>query len=177
LPKSAGSQVIAANIIRAPRAVASLFSVAVKASREFVVDAPPEVVMEALTDVGLLSSWSPMHKHMEVIDRYPDGRPHHVKATIRILGLVDKEVLEYHWGPDWMVWDAKGTSQQHGQHVEYNLKPEGVDQTRVRFDITVEPAGPIPGFVVRRATENVLDAAVKGLSDVVMGGPDTDATK
>jgi uncharacterized protein YndB with AHSA1/START domain len=151
--------------------------VAVKASREFVVEAPPEVVMEALTDVGLLSSWSPMHKQMEVIDRYPDGRPHHVKATVRILGLVDKEVLEYHWGPDWMVWDAKGTSQQHGQHVEYNLKPEGVDKTRVRFDITVEPAGPIPGFVVRRATENVLDAAVKGLSDVVTGGPDADTTK
>jgi uncharacterized protein YndB with AHSA1/START domain len=177
LPKSAGSQLIAANIIRAPRTVASLFSVAVKASREFVVDAPPEVVMEALTDVALLSSWSPLHKQVEVIDRYSDGRPHHVKATIRFLGLVDREVLEYHWGPDWMVWDAKGTAQQHGQHVEYNLKPEGVDKTRVRFDITVEPAIPFPGFVVRRATENVLDAAEKGLSDVVTGGPDTDTAK
>ena len=106
---------------------------------------------------------------MEVIDRYPDGRPHHVRATVRIFGLVDKEILEYHWGPNWMVWDAKGTSQQHGQHVEYTLKPEGVDKTRVRFDLTVEPAGPIPGFVVRRASENVLDAAVKGLRELVMG--------
>ena len=119
---------------------------AVKASREFVIDAPLDVVMGALEDVGVLESWSPLHKRIEVIDRYPDGRAHHVKTTIRILGLVDKEVLEYHWGPDWVVYDAKGTSQQHGQHVEYNLKPEGVDKTRVRFDITVEPAGPIPGF-------------------------------
>jgi carbon monoxide dehydrogenase subunit G len=146
--------------------------VAVKASREFVVDAPPEVVMEALADVSVLSSWSPLHKRIEVIDCYPDGRPHHVKATIKILGLTDKEVLEYHWGPDWVVYDAKGTSQQHGQHVEYNLKPEGVDKTRVRFDITVEPGRPIPSFVVKRATENVLDAAVKGLSNLVMGGED-----
>jgi carbon monoxide dehydrogenase subunit G len=144
--------------------------VAVKASREFVVDAPPEVVMEALADVGVLSSWSPLHKHIEVIDRYPDGRPHHVKTKIKILGLVDKEILEYHWGPDWVVYDAKGTAQQHGQHIEYNLKPEGVDKTRVRFDITVEPAGPIPAFVVKRATEKVLDASVKGLSDLVTGG-------
>jgi carbon monoxide dehydrogenase subunit G len=144
--------------------------VAVKASREFVVDAPPEVVMDALTDVGLLSSWSTLHKEIEVIDRYPDGLPHHVKATIRILGLVDKEVLEYHWGPDWVVYDAKGTAQQHGQHIEYNIKPEGVDQTRVRFDITVEPAGPIPGFVVKRATEKALNASVQGLSDLVVGG-------
>lgn len=131
--------------------------------------------MDALTDVGILSSWSPLHKQMEIIDCYPDGRPHHVKATVRILGLVDKEILEYHWGPDWVVWDAKGTNQQRGQHVEYNLKPEGLDKTRVRFDITVEPAGPIPQFVVKRATEHVLDAAVKGLRELVTGGGDSDA--
>ena len=136
---------------------------AVKASREFVIDAPLDVVMGALEDVSVLESWSPLHKRIEVIDRYPDGRAHHVKTTIRIFGLVDKEVLEYHWGPDWVVYDAKGTSQQHGQHVEYNLKPEGVDKTRVRFDITVEPAGPIPAFVVKRATKIVLDAATDGL--------------
>lgn len=126
--------------------------------------------MEALTDVGVLSSWSPLHKDIEVIDRYPDGRPHHVKTTIKVLGLVDKEVLEYHWGPDWVVYDAKGTAQQHGQHVEYTLKPEGVDRTRVRFDITVEPGRPMPAFVVRRASESVLDAAVKGLRDLVNRG-------
>ena len=132
--------------------------------------------MEALTDVGVLSSWSPLHKSVEVIDCYPDGRPFHVKATIKFLGLVDKEILEYHWGPDWVVYDAKGTAQQHGQHVEYNLKPEGVDKTRVRFDITVEPAGPVPGFIVKRAAENVLDAAVKGLSDLVTGGGNSEKT-
>jgi len=125
--------------------------------------------MEALADVSVLSSWSPLHKHIEVIDRYPDGKPHHVKATVKVFGLVDKEILEYHWGPDWVVYDAKGTSQQHGQHVEYTLKREGVDKTRVRFDITVEPAGPIPGFLVRRQSENVLDAAVKGLRELVEG--------
>ena len=125
--------------------------------------------MEALADVDVVPSWSPLHKRAEVVDRYPDGRPHHVKATIRIMGIVDKEVLEYHWGPDWMVWDAKDTFQQHGQHVEYNLKPEGVDKTRVRFDITVELAAPIPEFLVRRASKIVLDAATQGLRKLVMG--------
>src|ERR1700739_3436211 len=118
--------------------------------------------------------WAPIHKRIEVLDWYVDGRPHHVKATIKVFGLVDNEILEYHWGPDWVVYDAKGTAQQHGQHVEYNLKPEGVDKTRVRFDITVEPGRPIPSFVVKRASENVLDAAVKGLSDLFTGGPDQD---
>jgi carbon monoxide dehydrogenase subunit G len=149
--------------------------VAVKASREFIVDAPLDVVMGALEDVCVLESWSPLHKKVEVIDRYPDGRPHHVKATIRIFGLTDKEIVEYHWGPDWVVYDAKGTAQQHGQHVEYNLKPAGVDKTRVRFDITVEPAGPIPSFIVRRAAENVLDKSMKGLCALVAGDDDADS--
>ncbi|OBK21909.1 cyclase [Mycobacterium asiaticum] len=132
--------------------------------------------MEALADVSNLTSWSPLHKSVEVIDYYPDGRPHHVKATVKIMGLVDKEILEYHWGRDWVVWDADKTAQQHGQHVEYNLTPEGLDKTRVRFDLTVEPSGPIPGFVVRRASEHIMDAAVKGLQERVMGeisGQDT----
>ena len=66
-----------------------------------------------------------MHKRVEVLDRYPDGRPHHVKAIIKILGIVDKEILEYHWGPNWMVCDAEETFQQHGQHIEYIVEPEG----------------------------------------------------
>jgi hypothetical protein len=40
----------------------------------------------------------------------------------------------------------------------------------VRFDITVEPGRPMPAFVVRRAAESVLDAAMKGLRDQVAGG-------
>lgn len=125
--------------------------------------------MAALADVSALSSWSPVHKRMEVLDCYADGRPHHVKATIRILGIVDKEILEYHWGPDWVVWDAAETFQQRGQHVEYTLTRQGVDRTRVRFDITVEPSGPIPDFVVKRASKVVLDAATEGLRRQVMG--------
>lgn len=143
--------------------------VAVRASREVVIDAPVETILRALADVEVLTSWSPVHKRMEVLDTYPDGRPHHVRATVKILGLVDTEILEYHWGPDWVVWDAKSTFQQRAQHVEYNLIAEGVDRTRVRFDITVEPSGPIPAFVVKRASKLVLETATERLREQVMG--------
>ena len=136
---------------------------AIQASREIVIDAPPEKIMAALRDVDTLPQLSPLHKHIEVIDCYPDGQPHHVKATVKIMGIVDNEILEYHWGPDWVVWDAKETFQQHGQHIEYTVKPEGVDKSRVRFDITVEPSGLIPGFMIKRATKAVLESAEEGL--------------
>lgn len=126
--------------------------------------------MEALRDVSALPLLSPLHKKVEVIDSYPDGLPRHVRATVRILGLVDNEILEYHWGPDWVVWDAKKTFQQHGQHIEYSVKPEGVDQSRVRFDITVEPSGPVPAFIVKRASNAALVAATEGLRKLVESG-------
>ncbi len=125
--------------------------------------------MEALADLDAVPSWSSVHKRAEVVDTYPDGRPHHVTVTIKVVGIVDTELLEYHWGPDWVVWDAKKTIQQHGQHGEYNLIREPDDKTRVRFTITVEPSAPLPEFLVKRARKKILHAALEGLRMRVMG--------
>jgi hypothetical protein len=141
---------------------------AVQASREIVIDAPPQVILDALADISAVPVWSSVHKRAELIDTYPDGRPHHVKVTVRVLGIVDQEVLEYHWGPDWMVWDAQKTLQQHSQHVEYTLQREGEDKTRLRFDITLEPSAPLPEFLVNRARKRVLQDATDGLRDYIM---------
>jgi ribosome-associated toxin RatA of RatAB toxin-antitoxin module len=141
---------------------------AVRASREVVFEAPPEAILDALADIDSVPTWSPVHKQVEVLDRHPDGRPHHVKATLKIMGFSDKEVLEYHWGPRWVVWDAHDTFQQRGQHVEYNLTPEGEDKTRVRFDIIMDLAAPIPEFLIKRAKKIVLDVATENLRKQVM---------
>jgi hypothetical protein len=133
-----------------------------------VFDAPPEAILDALADIDAVPSWSTLHRHIEVVDRHPDGRPHHLKATLRVMGITDKENLEYHWGRWWMVWDAEPTFQQHAQHGEYNLTPEG-GGTRVRFDITLELSAPIPQFLIKRAKKIVLDVALEGLRNRVMG--------
>lgn len=141
---------------------------AVQASREIIIDAPPEVILEALADIESVPLWSSVHKKAEVVDTYPDGRPHYVRVTVKVIGFVDHELLEFHWGPDWMVWDAKKTVQQHGQHVEYTLRREGETRTRVCFAITLEPSAPLPEFLVNRARKRVLKAAIEGLRDFVM---------
>jgi polyketide cyclase/dehydrase/lipid transport protein len=141
---------------------------AVRASREVVFEASPEAILDALADIDSVPTWSSVHKHAEVVDRHPDGRPRHVKATFKIMGITDKEVLEYHWGPRWMVWDAKDTFQQRGQHVEYNLTPEGEDKTRVRFDIILDLGAPVPEFLIKRAKKIVLDVATENLRQRVM---------
>jgi uncharacterized protein YndB with AHSA1/START domain len=144
--------------------------VAVRASREIVIEAPPEAILDALADVESLPSYSSAHKRVEVVDRYSDGKPHHVRVAVKVLGLLDEEVLEYRWGPNWLVWDAERTPQQYGQHVEFTLRPDHVGaSTSVRVDITVEPSSLIPDFVITRASNTVLDAATTGLRSRVLG--------
>jgi uncharacterized protein YndB with AHSA1/START domain len=142
--------------------------VAVRASREVLIDAPPEAILDALADIESVPSWSPLHKRVEVLDTWDDGRPHHVKVHYKLMGITDKELLEYHWGRDWMVWDADETFQQHAQHVEYTLRPEA-GKTRVRFDITMELRAPIPEFLMKRAKKYVLDVATERLRQHVLG--------
>lgn len=141
---------------------------AVRASREVVFEAPPEAILDALADIDAVPTWSSVHKHAEVLDRHPDGKPHRVKATLKLMGITDKEVLEYNWGPRWMVWDAVETFQQRGQHGEYNLTPEGEGKTRVRFDIILDLAAPVPEFLIKRAKKIVLDVATESLRKRVM---------
>ncbi|MCH9733858.1 MAG: SRPBCC family protein [Actinomycetia bacterium] len=141
---------------------------AVRASSELVIEAQPSAILEALADIDGVTSWSPVHKDAEVLDRYPDGRPHHVKATVKIMGISDREILEYHWGDDWVVWDAAQTLQQRGQHGEYNLTPIGEDKTRVRFDLILDLVAPFPDFMVERAKKQVLDVALANLRERVL---------
>ena len=142
----------------------------VRTSREIVIEAPPEAIMDALADVEALTSYSPAYKRAEVLDRYDDGRPHHVRIAVKVLGLLDEEVLEYHWGPDWLVWDADRTTQQYAQHVEYTLTPDHArTSTVVRVQITVEPDSLIPDFLIKRAGKTMINAATEGLRKRVLG--------
>ena len=63
---------------------------------------------------------------------------------------------------------ADGTERQghqpHRQHVEYNLTPVGEGRTRVRFDIILDLAAPVPAFLIRRAKKMVLDVATGEVS-------------
>ena len=136
-------------------------------SSEIVIDAPQQAILDALADIDNWPTWSSVHKRCHVIDAYPDGRPHHVGATIRVLGFTDKEVLEYHWGPSWVVFDVEPTLQQRGQHGEWNLIPE-LGKTRVRFDGFIELVAPVPEFMIKRGRKILLDVATKGLQKRVM---------
>ena len=148
---------------------------AVRTSRKLVIEAPPEDIMDALADVEALLSYTPAYRRVEILDRYDDGRPHHVRLAVKVLGRVDEEILEFRWGPDWLVWDAQQTKQQYAQHVEYTLRPDHTGtSTVVTVDVTVEPDTLIPDFFIKRAGKTVIDAANEGLRNRVLRGEASD---
>ena len=139
------------------------------ASREIEIEAPPEAILDALADIATMPSWSPVHTRAEVVDSYPTATTP-CAGHVQVLGIVDRELLEYHWGPDWVVWDAEPTSHQRSLHVEYHLKPDYLDDTtHVRFAITMEPSVRVPTIFIKRGERAVLRAATVGLRKRVLG--------
>ncbi|MCZ4076463.1 SRPBCC family protein [Rhodococcus sp. H36-A4] len=141
---------------------------AVTANKNVDIEADPGAVLEVLADVEGLPSWSPVHKTVEIIDRFDDGRPHHVKMAVSILGINDEQVVEYTWTGTTVSWDLVEGSQQKSQHGEYTLTPTAKG-THVAFELTIDPKIPIPGFLIRKGTKTILEAATEGLRQQVVG--------
>ena len=60
---------------------------AVTGNKEVVIEADPAAVLDVLSDVEALPSWSPVHKKVEIVDRTEDGKPYRVKMAVSILGV------------------------------------------------------------------------------------------
>lgn len=140
---------------------------AIKETREVVIEASPEEILDVIADLESLTEWSPAHQSSEVIETGDDGRPRVARMKVKTAGISDEQVVAYTWGPDTVSWTLVSASQQRSQDATYTLTPEG-DKTRVRFEITVDPLVPLPGFLLKRAVKGVIDTATEGLRKRVL---------
>jgi hypothetical protein len=86
---------------------------------------------------------------------------------VRTAGITDEQVLDYTWHDDGLSWTLKSAKQQRSQEARYTLTPEG-DTTRVRFELTIDPLIPLPGFLLKRVTKGVMGTATEGLRKRVL---------
>src|SRR4030095_3239298 len=103
-------------------------------SREVVIEASPEEILDVIADVESTPAWSPQYQSAEVLDAYDDGRPKRVKMKIKTAGISDEQVVEYTWSNDKVSWTLISAGQLKAQDASYTLTPEG-DKTKVKFDI------------------------------------------
>ena len=140
---------------------------AVSDTREVVIGATADEILGVLTDAESLPEWSDIHVSSEVLDRDGQGRPVRTRMKVKIVGITDEQVLDYTWYDDGLSWTLKSAKQQRSQDARYTLIPEG-DSTRVKFQLTIEPLMPLPGFLLKRATKGVMGTATDGLRKRVL---------
>jgi ribosome-associated toxin RatA of RatAB toxin-antitoxin module len=136
-------------------------------SREVVIEASPEEILDVVADVESTPSWSPQYQSAEVLEAYEDGRPKRVKMKIKAAGLTDEQVVEYTWTQNKASWTLISAGQLKSQDASYTLTPEG-DKTKVRFDITVDLSVPLPGFLLKRTMKGAMETATDGLRKQVL---------
>lgn len=140
---------------------------AVNDSREVTIEATPEEILDVIADVESTPTWSPQYQSAEVLDSYDNGRPRQVKMKIKAAGLTDEQIVEYTWTDSGASWTLVKAGQLRSQDASYTLTPAG-DKTKVRFEITVDPSVPIPGFLLKRTMKGAMETATDGLRKQVL---------
>ncbi|OBG18728.1 SRPBCC family protein [Mycobacterium sp. 852002-51057_SCH5723018] len=140
---------------------------AITDSREVVIEATPDEIMDVLFDLESLTEWSSFHKKIEILERDEQGRPSKSRQAVKIVGVTDEQVLDYSVHDDGVGWTLVSAKQQRAQQGRYTLTPEG-DSTRVHFELTVDPSVPIPGFLVKRGAKGLMETATDGLRKRVL---------
>jgi ribosome-associated toxin RatA of RatAB toxin-antitoxin module len=140
---------------------------AITDTREVVIEATPDEIMDVLLDLESLTEWSSFHKKIEILERDEDGHPSKSRQTVKIVGVSDEQVLDYFVRDDGVGWTLERSKQQRAQEGRYTLTPEG-DSTRVRFELTVDLTVPVPGFLVKRGAKGLMDTATEGLRKRVL---------
>jgi ribosome-associated toxin RatA of RatAB toxin-antitoxin module len=136
-------------------------------SREVVIEATPEEILDVIADIEATPTWSPQYQKSEVLERYPDGRPKQARMTVKAAGISDEQVIEYTWADDSVTWTLLSSGSMKAQDAGYTLTRDG-DKTKVRFDMKIDLSVPLPGFIVKRTLKGGMETATDGLRKQVL---------
>src|ERR1700750_2193843 len=105
-------------------------------SRDIVIEATPDEIMDILVDLESLTEWSAAHQKVEVLERDDEGRPSKSRQVVKVVGVNDDQVLDYTVYDDGVGWTLVSSKQQRAQQGRYTLTPNG-DSTDVHFELTL----------------------------------------
>ncbi len=142
-------------------------AMAVKESREVVIEASPKEILDVVADVEAMPEWSSIHESAEVLDRDAQGRPQRARMKVKTTGVTDEIVLAYTWRDDGVTWTQESGKASRNQEGGYTLTPQG-DKTRTKFELKLDPLVPLPGFVMKRAIKGIMELNTDGLRKQVL---------
>lgn len=134
------------------------------ARQEATIAASPDELWSVLTEFELYPTWARDLKHVDVLERDPEGRGVLVQFRAAAMGHSTTYVLRYDHGdaPHRLPWHLERGDIMRKLDGEYRFEPAGED-THVVYELEVELAVPLPGFVKRRAEHKIMHTALDEL--------------
>ena len=130
------------------------------ASDTIEIDAPPTQVWAIAADVERYPDWVRDVKDVVVRSRDEQQRPSEVEFRASALGRSTHYTLAYDYSqaPAVLAWKMVRGDIQRSIEGAYHFSATGSGGTEVRYDLTIELAAPLPGFVKRRAEVRILNS-------------------
>jgi uncharacterized membrane protein len=139
-----------------------------QATQRMHIEAPLERIWDVLTDFEAYPTWARDLKEATVVHRDDDGRPSLVRFRAAAMGRSTTYTLAYDWGdaPHRLPWKLVNGDIQRVLDGAYEFT-ETDGGTDVKYDLRVELAIPLPGFVKRRAEARIISTALRELREHV----------
>jgi ribosome-associated toxin RatA of RatAB toxin-antitoxin module len=130
------------------------------ASETIQIAAPPARVWQIAADVERYPEWVRDVKDVLVRSRDEQQRPSEVEFWASALGRSTHYTLAYDYSqaPDVLAWKMVRGDIQRAIEGAYYLSATDDGGTEVRYDLSIELASPLPGFVKRRAEVRILNS-------------------
>lgn len=143
------------------------------ASERIVVAAPPEACRDVVLDFERYPEWAHDVVSVVVEERDAEGRGLLVAFRASAYGRSASYTLRYdHADPQRLRWQLERGDLMRRLDGTYAFLPgpeEGT--TEVAYELAVELAVPLPGFLKRRAEHKIMGTALRELKARVEGGP------
>jgi hypothetical protein len=135
----------------------------VKSSASIIIDAPIGDVLAVIRDLPAQVHWFPGCVSSTVLDVDDAGLPTRARQVNDIKVAKDEFDLDYTHTDTSMSWQlvAPSTAQKDASG-SWTLAPKG-SGTEATLSISIAPAVPLPGFLVKKAIGDTLKGATKGL--------------
>lgn len=132
-------------------------------SERIVIAAPPEAVWDVIADFPAYPEWGSDIREVEVLERDADGWGTRVRMVVDAKVVVADFVLAYTYRDDDMRWEMESGQGLKRNDGSYTVVDRGDGTTELVYELTVEPAVKVPGFIRRKAAQRIVDGALRGV--------------
>jgi uncharacterized membrane protein len=128
-----------------------------------VIQAPPDKVIDALTDFESFPSWQAMVLECEVLDRDVEGRGSRVRMKVDAKVRKVEYIVKYHYDlPNGLGWvQESGDLKENTGEYRFVAKDDGT--TEVTVDIVAEVGFFVPGPMKKLIREQSLKNSLREL--------------